>query len=147
MKDLDSIKKELAELATVVNAFTSEAVQLRVLEYVLESDTKPIEPRTKQSTPRRRRVGPKSQEAIETKAQAPKVKKGRPSAATQLEKLLEEGFFNKKRTISEMISHMGTKKGQHFKANEISPPLLRFVRDQKLEREKNADDQYEYVKK
>lgn len=35
IESIDSIKKYLGELATVLNAFKSEAVQLRVLDYVL----------------------------------------------------------------------------------------------------------------
>ncbi len=35
IQKLDSIKKQLAELATALNAFKSEAVQLRLLDFLL----------------------------------------------------------------------------------------------------------------
>ena len=36
MKNVDSLKKELRELASIVNLFKSEAVQLRVIELVIQ---------------------------------------------------------------------------------------------------------------
>ena len=39
---------------------------------------------------------------------------------------------------------MKENEGRRYKANEISPALLRLLRDKKLERAKNKDGQYEY---
>lgn len=60
IQKLDTIKKQLSELAAVLNAFKSEAVQLRVLDFVLreesseELDEKPANIHTsRRSRPRR----------------------------------------------------------------------------------------------
>ena len=39
-----------------------------------------------------------------------------------------------------------SQKGRTFKASDLSTPLVRFVRDKRLNRETNADGQFEYYK-
>ncbi len=62
-------------------------------------------------------------------------------------KLVDTGYFATARTIRDIINHCGTNLGRHFKANEVSPPLLRLLRDKRLKRAKNSDKQYEYKDK
>jgi hypothetical protein len=151
MKNIDSLKQQLNELATIVNAFKSEAVQLKVLEFLLESGFEASEGRDSEREAKVHRgkqaKGTKTRSDLKKLKSGRSLKKGRPSAAQILDQLLQSGFFNKKRTIAEIISHTGSKMGFHYKANELSPPLLRFIRDGKLDREKNAESQFEYFKK
>ena len=63
-----------------------------------------------------------------------------------LEQFISEGFFSQKRTIGAVVDHCKTK-ARNFKNNELSGPLGRLVRNNKLSRTKNADGEWEYVKK
>lgn len=62
-----------------------------------------------------------------------------------INQLLSDGFFKNPQTIGAIVSHCGTSKGHHYKANECSPGLLRLLRDNKLTRKKNKEGQYEYT--
>jgi hypothetical protein len=59
-------------------------------------------------------------------------------------RLVSEGFFKERRVIGAIVEHMKENEGRRYKANEISPALLRLLRDKKLLRAKNEDGQYEY---
>lgn len=77
---------------------------------------------------------------------AGKEKAGKGAIST-LEEIKNEGFFDQKRKIAEIIKHCSTTKVKHFKSNDLSGPLGRLVKDKKLRREKNTtDNQYEYFK-
>ena len=147
---LDSIKKQLGELATVLNAFKSEAVQLRVLDYVLGQQ--PIERsaddpgRTHASRkPRTRRAATPTKAAGATSTKRKKAPAGTGATAT-LTQLQEGNFFDKPRTINDIIEHCKDNLARTFKANEFSGKLGRLVRNEELTRKKNTDKQYEYKK-
>jgi hypothetical protein len=63
-----------------------------------------------------------------------------------LEQFIDEGFFNQKRTIGAVVEHCKAK-ARNFKNNELSGPLGRLVRNNKLLRTQNSDGQWEYIKK
>lgn len=158
MNELDDMQKRLKAIADVVNAFKSEAVQLRVAEVLLSKLGVPAETAAKfdPKPPRhakRRKTSTKT-ETPASDAEKPKPKKtvratarssASPGAFAMISQLLREGFFKTPRTIGAISAHCGTSKGHHYKANECSPPLLRLLRDNKLNREKNKDGQYEYT--
>jgi len=158
MNELDDMQKRLKAIADVVNAFKSEAVQLRVVEVLLNQlgvpvaqadSVDPKSPRrakrrktsTKTETPASGAEKPKPQKA----ARATTRSSASPGAFAMISQLLGDGFFKTPRTISAIVAHCGTSKGHHYKANECSPALLRLLRDSKLTREKNKDGQYEYT--
>jgi len=158
MNDLDELQKRLKAIAEVVNAFKSEAVQLRVVEVLLGQlgvppapansvDSKPPK-RTKRRRPSTK-TDSTANEVEKAQPQKPARKAERasasPGAFTMISQLLGDGFFKTPRTISAIVAHCGTSKGHHYKANECSPALLRLLRDGKLKREKNKDGQYEYT--
>ena len=150
IESIDSIKKYLGELATVLNAFKLEAVQLRVLDYVLNQPplggtvvrTGPNSYIRK--TPRNaRRVPQNSGGGNFRKAKKAPTGTGAPATLTQL---LAGTFFDKPRTINDLIEHCKHNLARTFKANEFSGKLGRMVRDGELTRKKNTDKQYEYKK-
>lgn len=145
-----SMKKELSELATVLNAFKSEAVQLRILELVLGTkSTGELPGQQKGGRPSRgvrARRPPKTKEAYGV---APGKRKKAPAgsgANATLSQLLSGTFFDKPRTINDIVEHCKHRLARTFKANEFSGKLGRMVRNDELTREKNADKQYEYKK-
>lgn len=89
---------------------------------------------------------------VKGSAAAPEAANGKKRASTgtdpmpTLEQFISEGFFNQKRTIGAVVDHCKTK-ARNFKNNELSGSLGRLVRNNKLSRTKNADGQWEYIKK
>jgi hypothetical protein len=149
IKNFNETTKQLGELATVINAFKSEAVQLRIVELIFgsvaEVDTgrdEVVITRPRRSKTNKKDPGVKSASASEGKGR----RRGSPNlgGAGALNLLTTEGFFKKRQTIGQIIEHCGASKARTFKPNEISGPLARFVRDGKLKRQKNAEGQYEY---
>ena len=58
--------------------------------------------------------------------------------------LIESGFFTKARTGPEVQAHLKNKRGFNFGTNQLRLAMLRLVREEKLERDQNAEGQYEY---
>jgi len=158
IKNFEEVKKQLAELSEVVNKFKSEAVQLRIVELVFagggtlpteevdakEADDTPAAPRRKRA--RKQRTASTNASSAKTEN---KSKKSRPTGQgpkPTLEEFISEGFFNQKRTIRAVVEHCKLK-ARSFKANELSGPLGRLVRENKLTRTTNGDNQFEYIKK
>lgn len=148
IEKLDSIKKQLAELATVLNAFKSESVQLRLLEFLLgeqlpeNPEEKPARTRRQEKTSRRTPAADKEGKGRGNRKKAPSGS-GAPATLTQL---LASNYFDKPQTINDIIEHSKHNLARTFKANEFSGKLGRMVRSGELTRKKNADNQYEYKK-
>jgi hypothetical protein len=144
---IESLKKPLSDLASVLNAFKSEAVQLRILEYLLGNEFRDDESNPSARTPRvgTRRVT-KKQEVSSTSATGKKRAATGSGASATLTQLLTGNFFEKPQTINDLIKHCKNSMARTFKANEFSVSLARMVRDGKLSRKKNAEKQYEYKK-
>lgn len=64
--------------------------------------------------------------------------------AAAMEQLLNAGFFSSHRTIAAIINKLKHDHGRTFKPNELSPVLLRWIRNETLKRQQNKDNQYEY---
>ena|ERR1700685_4790518 len=149
IKNFDEVKKQLAELSSVINKYQSEQVQLKIVEFVFrgavpeQTDEAPDPP---QRRGRRRKAKAK---VADDKKKVPGAKKsaarGAGPAGT-LEQFIQEGFFNQKRTIGAVVDHCKAK-ARNYKNNELSGPLGRLVRNNKLSRAKNSDGQWEYTKK
>lgn len=148
LERFDTVKKQLSELAAVLNEFKSEAVQLRIVELVLGGN--PTERAGGQSTETRDRAKAHSHSAPKKKrgaaGKAAKKAPSRVGAVATLTELASGDFFKKSRTINDIIEHCKHNKARTFKANEFSGKLARMVRNGELVREKNADNQYEYKK-
>lgn len=149
IRDFDELKLQLAELAKVVNAFNSEAVQLRVVEIILSEflgtsiqhqDKSKGDSGERKRTPAKRKS--KSGNTPKTESKTSRAKSTGP--ATILSSLIEEKFFSKHQTLNSIIEYAKVNKATVLKPNELSGPLARFVRDGRLKREKNKDGQYEY---
>lgn len=159
MNDLDELQKRLKCIADVVNAFKSESVQLRVVEVLLgqlgvssstpTTLTPPPPAQVKHRRPNKKTPKTSAETKAKSKADEPKRKPSRsassPGAFAMINQLLTDGFFKSPQAIGAIVSHCGTSKGHHYKANECSPVLLRLLRDGKLTRKKNKEGQYEYT--
>lgn len=148
IQDFEELKNQLTELAKVVNAFNSEAVQLHIVEIVLSEHMANM-PRAPhiippKATPKNKRLSSKTKAAKATNGEPKKSRSRSTGPAAILSTLIDEGFFSKHQIINNIIEYVKTQKATVLKANEISSPLGRFVRDGRLKREKNSDGQYEY---
>ncbi len=158
IKNFDEIKRQLSELAPIINSFTTEAVQLRIVELVLKgthaSDPAIEGAKTPENKPpvttrkgRRKKRKPETDgEAGSSSANtSPKRATGDGAPAT-LERLVAQGFFSKPKTLGATIQYCETDLARRFKQNEFSGKLARLVRAGTLKRNKNADGHYEYIK-
>ena len=158
IKNFDQIRQQLEELAPIINSFKSESVQLRLIELIFRGESENREegdggvsvvlpPSGTGSKPKRKRrpkTKSKSGASPRTDNASSKPSRGGTGAHAAVTSLVEEGFFKNAQSIRSIIEHLGANKGRHFKANQISPSLLRLLREGKLTRNKNADNQYEY---
>ncbi len=149
IKNFDEVKVQLAELSDIINKFKSEQVQLKIVELVFSAAGGESEHLDEGAQPSRKR-GRRTRKKTET--ETPNATDGKKRAGRgdgpvpTLEHFIQEGFFNQKRTIGVVVDHC-TAKARNFKSNELSGPLARLVRNNKLTRTKNTDGQWEYVKK
>ena len=152
IKNFDEIKSQLAELAPIINSFKSESVQLRIVELIFKSvnttetdlgETSADETGGDTQPPRKARK--RSSEAKPSlNSQKRKVTGSGPIPT--LTELIEEGFFAKRQTLNQILEHCKSTKARLFRPNQFSGPLGRLVRDGKLKRQQNSENQYEYWK-
>lgn len=115
------------------------------LKGTLDAEPKPS------ATQRRgkKKTGAKTRKSDRANSQAEKLAKksasrGKAGLATAMSQLYDAGFFSSARTIADILSKLKHDLGRTFKQNELSPLLLRWLRSDKLKRNKNNDNQYEY---
>ena len=58
--------------------------------------------------------------------------------------LIESGFFATPQTSQNIREYLQHKRGLIFTLEQLSVVMLRVLRDHKLDRDKNAEGQYEY---
>ena len=154
---LAEMKAQLADLAPVLNSFKSEAVQLRLLEFLLGTSEGKEDIETPNNggkgsgvSKRTKRRPPTPKAASSTPATEKPAKKRAGASGTganaTLNQMLKSDFFNKYQTIGDIVQHCKDNLARNFKANEFSSKLGRMVRDKELIRKKNAESQYEYKK-
>lgn len=149
MEKIQGLRKQLSELASVLNEFKSEAVQLRILDFVLEeAATSGDDEQNDLSPSRKKNKGQARPRAIKGPPSGGKRKRGPAGtgAPATLGQLAAGNFFDRPRTIHDIIEHCKHNLARTFKANEFSGKLGRMVRKGELNRKKNADKQYEYKK-
>lgn len=61
-----------------------------------------------------------------------------------MDSLIKEGFFSEKRKLNDIIEFLKVNKAETYAPNELSTPLKRMIKSNKLKREKGIDGQYEY---
>ena len=157
LKNIELIKTQLSELASVINLYKSEAVQLKIVELVFKhattGDSTDIVEEDESGLKRRRKRTQKVKtegtgQRTQKIAAPAKKKSSRLGAAAALQRLLDTGFFKTKRKMADIVNHCRTKLASPLKNTALSGPLARFVHDGKLDRDTNKEDgQYEYIQK
>lgn len=152
MTKLDNkLKNQLLDLAKTLNAFESEAVQVKIaeklLDYIFTEDGQKPEDFDEQqdqnyNVRRAKRVNGKERET-----NGP-VRERKPTGATKaMHRLLDTDFFDRPQSISAIANRYKEEFNENFKTSEISGILLKSVKDNLLRREKNqGNKRYEYIK-
>jgi len=142
-KHIEKLKKQLVEVAEVVNSFQSEAVQVRIIDRLLDvmieserADADGSEIFSKKG--RKLRLDDESSAAGGRK---------KPGATKILNQLLSTDFFDEQRSISSIASYCKEQFDSDFKTSELSGILLKLANENKLRRERsNENNRFEYIK-
>lgn len=102
----------------------------------------------KTSEPKRetKKVTKKTGSKRTAKKAAKKASKGRVGPKAAIVQLVESGYFDSERAISDVQGELQHRRGYLYTVQELSPALLRCVRDQTLERNQGESGQYGYVR-
>lgn len=143
-KHIEKLKKQLVEISEVVNSFRSEAVQVRIidrlLDAIIESDKGDIE-----NGDAFNKKGRKTRSEDDENSLATGRKK--PGATKILNQLLATDFFNTRHSISEIAEYCKEHYDSDFKTSELSGILLKLAKENKLKRERSNDNnRFEYVR-
>jgi hypothetical protein len=154
MAEDDKLKQAFqraAEISKSVPAALQEAAFNRALDALLPKSSRE---QIKDPKPRRGGRGSRRKGSEAKNGQAPVAKKqgarktsGRLGPKAALEELLQTTFWSQPRTIGQLQEHLKTTRGHTFKITDLSPALVRLLREKKLERTKNKDNQYEYKRR
>lgn len=152
LKDFNKTKNQLKELSTVLNSFKSEAVQLKIIELLLQGS--PVDevilsrPAKAEQvfTGARKRGRPRKTDAQRPVKVVVKRTRRKVGPTKVLRQLMEENFFNTKRPIGDIVKYSNEKMKLPLKSNDFSGILMNYIREKKLKRTKNAETgQYEYM--
>jgi hypothetical protein len=91
----------------------------------------------------RRRASKKPKPSSKGDGQPSRKRSGR-GPKPMIEELIKEGFFESPRAISEIQQQLRDKRGVTFKVTDLSPTLVRLLRQKSLDRERNDSNQFEY---
>ena len=142
-KHIEKLKKQLVEVAEVVNSFQSEAVQVRIIDRLLDVMIE-SEKADGDGSEIFSKKGRKIRSDDENSA-IPGRKK--PGATKILNQLLSTDFFDVQRSISSIAQYCKDQFDSDFKTSELSGILLKLANENKLRRERsNENNRFEYIK-
>lgn len=144
-KQTEKLKKQLIEISEVVNLFKSEAVQVKVIDRLLDVMLE-AERSDADTTDALHKKGTK-QKTNESNYEHGVARK-KPGATKVLNQLLTgTDFFEQHRSISSIADYCKTNYDSDFKTSELSGILLKLANEHKLKRERsNTNNRFEYVK-
>ena len=143
-KHIEKLKKQLAEISDVVNSFKSEAVQVKIIDRLLDAIIDSEKAET-EGTELFSKKGGKYKADTESDNGYPFGRK-KPGATKVLNQLLSTNFFHNPRSISSIATYCKDNFDSEFKTSELSGILLKLANENKLRRERSQDNnRFEYV--
>lgn len=141
-KQTEKLKKQLIEISEVVNLFKSEAVQVKVVDKLMDViiDSEKYEADTTDTN---------SKKTFKYKNGADHgAQRKKPGATKVLNQVLTTtDFFDTQRSISSIADYCKANYDSDFKTSELSGILLKLANEHKLKRERsNTNNRFEYVK-
>ena len=144
-KHIEKLKKQLLEISDVVNSFKSEAVQVRIIDRLLDAIVE-TEKNELDGTDAFNKKGRKLRSGDDDENYASHGRK-KPGATKILNQLLTTDFFNTRHSISAIADYCKENYDSDFKTSELSGILLKLAKENKLRRERSNDNnRFEYVK-
>lgn len=144
-KHIEKLKKQLLDISEVVNAFKSEAVQVRIVDRLLDAivETEKNETDGMDAVNKKvRRLRPGEDDENLSSANRKK-----PGATKILNQLLNTDYFDSRHSISAIADYCKEHYDSDFKTSELSGILLKLSKENKLKRERSNDNnRFEYVK-
>ncbi|SDD68459.1 hypothetical protein SAMN05216464_102273 [Mucilaginibacter pineti] len=142
-KHIEKLKKQLVEVAEVVNSFQSEAVQVKIIERLLDVMIE-SEKGDAEGSELFSKKGRKVRSDDDNLSAAGRKK---PGATKILNQLLSTDFFDVTRSISSIANYCKDQFDSDFKTSELSGILLKLANENKLRRERsNENNRFEYIK-
>jgi uncharacterized protein with NRDE domain len=140
-KPIEKLKKQLIEISEVVNAFQSEAVQVKVVDKLLDAMIE-FERGEIEGYELANKKGSKPKFTEDTATAGRK----KPGATKVLNQLLATDFFKTSHSISAIAEYCKENFNSDFKTSELSGILLKLAKENKLRRERNDENnRFEYV--
>ena len=142
-KHIEKLKKQLVEISEVVNSFKSEAVQLKIVDRLIDVlvDFDKGDGESADAFSRKIYRKPESEEQYPFAQNRKK-----PGATKILNQLLSTDFFVTPRSISSIATYCKDNFDSEFKTSELSGILLKLANEHKLRRERSNDNnRFEYV--
>jgi hypothetical protein len=144
-KHIEKLKKQLLDISEVVNSFKSEAVQVRIIDRLLDAiiESEKGEPDGADAFSKR---GRKQRSGDDDENYSSPGRK-KPGATKILNQLLATDFFDARHSISEIAEYCKEHYDSDFKTSELSGILLKLAKENKLKRERSDDNnRFEYVR-
>jgi hypothetical protein len=140
-KQTEKLKKQLLEISDVINAFQSEAVQVKIIDRLLDTmidwDRDNEDQQGKKARNYHGEEGTQHRDGTNRKPGATKV----------LNQLLQTNFFDHPHSIADIATYCKDQYDSEFKTSELSGILLKLSNESKLRRERSEENnRYEYVK-
>lgn len=143
-KHIEKLKKQLLEISEVVNSFRSEAVQVKIIDRLLDAMLE-FEKGEVEGTDVLSRKGRRVRQDDDENSSSAGRKK--PGATKILNQLLLTDFFAARHSISEIAEYCKEHYDSDFKTSELSGILLKLAKENKLKRERSNDNnRFEYIK-
>ena len=144
-KHIEKLKKQLLEISEVVNSFRSEAVQVKVVDRLLDAMIESEKGQSDSADAFSRRVRRTRQ--IDDDEHHSNNGRKKPGATKVLNQLLMTDFFNSSHSISEIADYCKESYDSDFKTSELSGILLKLAKENKLKRERSNDNnRFEYIR-
>jgi hypothetical protein len=144
-KHIEKLKKQLVEISEVVNSFKSEAVQVRVVDRLLDAMIE-LEKAENDGVDVFIKRSYKQKGSEDGNHHLSKGAK-KPGATKILNQLLSTNFFDIPHSISSIANYCKDNFDSEFKTSELSGILLKLANEHKLRRERsNENNRFEYVR-
>jgi hypothetical protein len=144
-KHIEKLKKQLLEISEVVNSFRSEAVQVKIVDRLLDAMIESEKGESEGTDAFNRRVR-RTRQNDEDESHSTNGRK-KPGATKVLNQLLLTDYFNSSHSISEIADYCKDSYNSDFKTSELSGILLKLAKENKLKRERSNDNnRFEYVR-
>ena len=142
-KHIEKLKRQLIEISEVVNSFKSEAVQVRVVDRLLDAIMESERADNEGEIFNKRVYKQRSADD----GTFVSVRRKKPGATKVLNQLLATDFFIAPQTISSIADYCHDNFDSDFKTSELSGILLKLSKENKLKRQRSYENnRFEYVK-